>query len=84
MGEKDPLKLESPYLHSSETMGLNRHPFVSDNYSPNSMRTLFSPVTEGSYYSPETVPISPCNSENNDQDILASCMQVAKLKGVIG
>ena len=49
MGERDPLKLESPYLHLSETMGPYGQPSVSDNYSPDTVRTLFSPVTDGSY-----------------------------------
>ena len=70
IGESDPLKLESPYSYLSETRAPYEQISVSDPYSPNIVRNL---------YSPDTVPISPYNSEPDASDMLANCVRVARL-----
>ena len=70
IGESDPLKLESPYSYLSETRAPYEQLSVSDPYSPNTVRN---------YYSPDTEPISPYNSEPDAPDMLAKCVRVVGL-----
>ena len=57
--ERDPLKLESPTSCYSDNKEPYRQPHILDN---SSYEIDFPPATSGSYYSPETEPVSPYKS----------------------
>ena len=68
--ERDVQKLESP---------TPKEPYRQHQILSNSYEVDVSPDTSGSYYSPETEPVSPCGSGAEASDMLSHCMKEANL-----
>ena len=73
--ERDPLKLESPTSSSDRKEPYRQHQILGNSSSD----TESSPATSESYYSPETEPVSPCQTGANAPDMISHCMREANL-----